>query len=514
MTSLLSRCLSKLTNNFIGLICGLVTAIIVPKSLGPAHYGDFSFIRDGFESLINTIDLNTSSAHFMYSSRHEESKSINQFYFYFCLLVGIALIIIVSLFFLTGNTHYMWPGQKILFVYAGAMLGFLIYLTTNLTKLSDSKGLTVAVEKLRTLTTLSGIVILCSLFYLDILNLYSFFAYSIVFQLMMGIFFLRCIKKNRIFDFRFKKLSTNEIKSSAKYFYEYSFPLFTASLIGFFLSYFDRWFLQLVQGSASQGFYSFSCRLASICILFTDAMTPIYSQSIAKAHADNKLGDIQSLFRKVRLFYFITAFISFFLLFHAKEIVFLIGGNKYSGAVTPVMIMLFYPIYQTYGRFCGAMILSIERTDIYRNISIISSCIGVILSFILLAPSSFVLPGMNLGAIGLSLKVIIVQVIAVNIMLFYICKIIKKPFHKYFLSQITTLIPLVVIGCCLLIIENNFREENITIIRTIVNLLIYGFLYSISNIGICLMFPGLLGLTNYELKNYMNLSLKYLRFIK
>ena len=80
--------------------------------------------------------------------------------------------------------------------------------------------------------------------------------------------------------------------------------------------------------------------------------------------------------------------------------------------------------------------------------------VSILVTYVLLAPKTFLIPGLNLGSLGLSLKVVLLSILSVNVMYFYMCKVlgwpimIKKPitsininsyilFLKYFISIFT-----------------------------------------------------------------------------
>ena len=303
MSSLSSRFLSKLSNNFIGLILGIVNASIIPRVLGPAQYGDFNFLRDGFQQIVSLIDLNSSNAFFIKSSRLKKSNEITLFQFYYSLTVGIVLLMFVFLFHKTRFSHLFWPGQQMQYIYAAAILGYVVYLVTNLTNLSDSKELTVGAEWRRQIVQVSGVLLLLLLYFTGSIKLSFVFAYFIVIHLLIIMAFTFYLKKKDVFDFKFNKIPLDKFKEILKYYYKFSFPLLVSLLVGFPISYFDQWFLQLIDGSTSQGYYSLAMKMTVISILFTNSITPVFIQSIAKAHAQNDDKRFVYLFKKVNLFY-------------------------------------------------------------------------------------------------------------------------------------------------------------------------------------------------------------------
>ena len=173
------------------------------------------------------------------------------------------------------------------------------------------------------------------------------------------------------------------------------------------------------------------------------------------------------------------------------------------------MIIILYPIHQTYGRFCGDTLLSMERTDIYRNVSIWTSVIGLIISYVLLAPSTFLIPGLNFGAVGLSLKMVITQIIAVNITLYIICKIISLSFRKYLFAQFKNIVPLFILGYLISLLEYSFKGSSMGVVDILLLLTISGLGYTIFTGIIGWMFPELLGLSREELLSLKNKLFTY-----
>jgi len=506
------RFLSKLINNFGSAVINGAMVFIVPRTIGPALYGNFSFLQDSFQGIIGIFDLNIGSTHFNYSSKYNNTKDATTLYFYFCLALGIILALGIVIVNWVGFSGYFWPGQKIGYICAGATLAYLMYLSVGLTNLSDSKEATVGVERRRLVVTIIGFMVLLTLFFNRVLTLATFFSLRIFVFLLAVIVFAAYLRKRNVFEFRFTKVNLNESKKVLKYLISYSHPLVTLSLIGFFFLYFDRWFLQVISGSIFQGYYSLAFSLSSVCILFTGAMVPIFSQMVARAHGENNKAYIQVIFQKSRMFYFLSAFLSIYFCFHTKEIIYLIGKTQYSGAKIPLMIMLFYPIHQTYGQLCGSMLMSLERTDLTRNLGIFSLVLGFIFSYFLIAPSSFFIPGMGLGAIGLSLKMVLSQFIIVNVSLFYVCKIIDEPFVKYLSFQFLVLIPLLLIGYISGSFYGSFFNKSFGVVGVVSQLLISGFSYIIITAVLCWFFPLLLGMKRHELRGYVGKLLSLLKF--
>lgn len=507
----LQRYLSKLINNLGGSIISAAMVFVVPRALGPKHFGDFNFLRDSFQEITGILDLNIGGAHFNYSSKYIDTKDATTLYYYFCLILGIVLFLGITIINQVNLLEYFWPDQQVENIYLGAVLAYLMYLSIGLTALSDSKEATVGIEIRRLIIAIIGFPVLLILFFNGALTLSTFFGQQILVSLLLIVIFVLYLKSQNVFGFKFERIKWRDTKEIYKYFISYSHPLLTFSILGFLFGYFDRWFLQIISGSVSQGYYSLAFRLSSICILFTGAMVPVFRQMVSKAHGESNKAYIQTLFQKSRIFYFFSAFISIFFLFHSKEIIYFVGGDEYSAAKTPLMIMMLYPIHQTYGQFCGSMLMSLERTDLFRNIGICSNTLGPVLSYFLIAPSSFIIPGMDLGAIGLSLKMTITQLVFVNFALFFVCKIINEHFNRYLIHQFLVLIPLLIIGYIAHGFVSFFFKEINGVFGNISFLLISGSLYLTVIAAFCWISPGLLGLKRHELNAYIETLTTFVR---
>ena len=134
----------------------------------------------------------------------------------------------------------------------------------------------------------------------------------------------------------------------------------------------------------------------------------------------------------------LMSFISIFLFTFSKEITLLIAGDSYRLASSSVSIMLLYPIHQTFGRLNDAIFFASGNTATYRNISIFISILGLLLTIFLVTP--FYNIGFNLGAYGLSLKMIVATLIGTNINLYIVSNYLILSYLQILFLQIRILI--------------------------------------------------------------------------
>jgi hypothetical protein len=78
--------------------------------------------------------------------------------------------------------------------------------------------------------------------------------------------------------------------------------------------------------------------------------------------------------------------------------------------------MTFYPIHQTYGQLSSSIFYATGQTKLYSNIGIITILAGLPVTYLLIAPADKM--GLNAGATGLAIKMVLLNFISVNIQVF------------------------------------------------------------------------------------------------
>ena len=93
--------------------------------------------------------------------------------------------------------------------------------------------------------------------------------------------------------------------------------------------------------------------------------------------------------------------------------------------------MLLYPIHQSIGQINGTMFYATEKTRSYVIGNIIFMIFSVLTTIIVLAPKNFFIPGLNRGSEGVALKLVLLQLIQVNLFSWYLSKIFKWNFDGF-----------------------------------------------------------------------------------
>jgi len=506
--SLKKRYAAKLSTNLIGLLIGLATATIIPRGLGPKGYGDFSFLNNFFIQLIPFFTFSTSFGFYTkLSSRNNEFGLVS----FYGRITAIAISLLFVFFLISkavGTTNLFWPDQSINFILMAILFVSISSIATILQQISDARGITVSTEIAKIIIRVFGLILILALFSTNKLSLTNFYYYHYFILLILNSVFIYLLYKSGFSLFQNWRLSRSQLKSYFREFYSYSQPLFLYGFVGVFIALFDRWILQKYGGSIQQGYFGLSVRVGALCFLFTGAMTSLITREFSIAHIKNNIIEMKRLFRRyVPMLYSIVTFIGCFIAVQSENVTYFLGGNQFSSAALPMTILAFYPIHQTYGQLNGSVFYASGRTKLYSKIGMTFRVLGLPIAFFALAPSEYL--GLNAGATGLAVKIVLVQFIGVNVQLFYNAKLLKLNFIKYFAHQLIIISLLISISFLSKLLIDSFSVFSAS---RIINFLSSGVLYSSIVVILVLIFPLIFGLYRRDINNIMSLIRKI--FIK
>ncbi len=427
--SLKSRYLIKLLSTIISGLINAVIIAIVPQALGAVAYGKFVYLQDFFIKAVGFLDMGSSIAFFTKLSADNRRRELILFYFSYLAFILILLILFIYILDITDYIYLLIPNISTKYIYFGLLFATFTWISQIFIKISDAFALTISVEIIKILHKIASLGLI--LYFIHIIGLsldkYFYFHYIslISFLIILSwLFWKKDIFKNL-------KLSTlhSQFLNLLKEFIEYCHPLVLYSIVLSLVGIFDIWLLQSVAGSKEMGFYGVAYSLSAMAFLFSSAMTPIITREYSKFYGDGDIKSIRKLFLKyIPMLYSISAFFSIFISLHSQTILdIFISSNEFKEAYLVLVIMFFYPIHQTYGQLSGGLFYATGETKLLRNISLFIAPFSILVSIILI----FFL---KLGAIGLALKMVIVQFIGVNIQLYFNTKFLNLDF-KYFLKH-------------------------------------------------------------------------------
>lgn len=484
--SLKKRYIIKLFANIVNGLINIILVAIVPKALGPVAFGHFSYLQQFFSQIVGFLDAGTSMAFFTKLSANSHRKELIVFYALYSFVVLAFMSLFVYGVKSLGYVDAVFPNIPNHYLYLGMGVGFLTWFTQIYIKISDAYALTASVELLKIVHKILMLLLLlyCVNFLAFDLSVYFQFNYI---ALLSFIFFVSLF-------FVYKEIITKKllmtqlsIVALAKEFAAYSHPILLFSIVGVGVGLFDVWLLQKMSGSTQTGFYGLAYSIAAMCFLFTSAMTPIITREFSKSYEKRDMNHIAVLYRRyIPMLYSIAAFFALFVAFQAQNLIVIFTDSSFTKAHLALVVMAFYPIHQTYGQLTGSLFFAAGQTHTYRNISVFSSLVGLILTFLLLYV-------FELGALGLAWKMVIIQIIGVNIQLYFNGRFLKIPIASFLWHQLYSVgFFLILAFVCTLL--------SVFTVKPLVNLLLFGTFYTLLVIIGTLMFPQIFATSREEIK--------------
>lgn len=496
----------KLLSNFIGFLAGLVVAAVAPRSLGPQQYGNFTFLSGFFGRLIGMFDASTSQAFYIKISQRQKEFGLIKFYWIFVLVVtaATALFVAVTLFF--GKAALVWPNQQQGIIWMACFWGLLSWLNQIFEKMLDGYGLTVNAQKISMAQKIIKAVLILILFLLGVLNLETFFIYHLFVLSLMLFMWGLTLRAHGIPLMPREPLGMDRIKSYLDEFYTYSAPLVAFALAGFVFGVLDIWMLEKFAGSVQQGFYGLAFKIGTICFLFTSSMTPLLMREFSISFEQGDLEKMRYQFcRYIPLFFTITTITSVFLSVQASNVTYLFGGKEFVGASLTITLMTFYPIHQTYGQLSNSLLFATGKTKLHRNIGFIQMTITAILTYFLIAPKGMF--GLDLGAFGLAIKMIIAQMFGVYVRLWFNTKYLGVSFLKFVVHNVVSV---AVIGA--VAYASSKMVDMLIPGPVIITFLVSGIVYLLLTAGMIYLWPSLLGMSRPEFSDKVNqIKLKFIK---
>lgn len=489
--SLNKRYFFKILGKLITAPMTLIIQALLPRGLGPETYGKYIFQTNVFQQVIAFFDTGTSLAFYTKLSKRPDDKSLIRFYGGFTLISAILILLFTSIIFILNQGENLFPGQEMRFIFMAIFFAVITWWSETIYKIIDAYGLTTKGEIILVYQKIISVLALFIIYLFNNINLLSIFLYNYFILFILIFWWTRCLYQNGIFIHKIKSLTRKEIKEKTDYLWKFSSPLITYSFFGMIISFFDNWLLMKISGPIQQGFFGLAFKLSSISFMFTGAMTQLITREFSVAHEENDKPYLAFLFNKyIPLLYLVATYISVFLIIYADFFTNWFGGKEYLNGTIPIAIMLFYPIHQTYGQLSGSLFYSTGQTKLYRNIGISMMPLGIVFTWVALAPLN--LFGFSMGAIGLALKTVVLQFIAVNVQLYFNTKYLSLSFPKYLLHQFY------VLGLFLICAYFSRWIIQLYIVSNIISFLLSGFIYTLLILIIVYLNPQFISLSKYE----------------
>ena len=435
--SLQKRFFYKFRARVVGAVISALLEILIPRSLGPDRYGVFTFLQDYFLKIFAFFDVGTSTAFYQKLSQRQDEFGLITFYFRALALIYLLILLFLLATAFAGITDVFFPGQRLEHILLGFAFACSFFLLEVFIKIMDAFGYTAKSENVRAIIRTLFFVFVLVAYLSQIITLrFYFLMLAVQYLVISGIIVILLNRSARPIKGKSWRLTRASLRAYIKEFYQYSHPLVVVALVSTGFAILERLVLQRFFGNAAQGYYGFSYKISQIAFLFTSSLTPLFFREASIAFGKKQTGDIRNLLLRITpVLYLITTAIGAFIVVYADYLIILIGKAEYRDALIPLKLMACYPIHQTYGQLCGSVFFATNNNKAYRKIIVYMTLLGFLLSFFFMAPPQYF--GLNLGAIGLAFKMVLIQFFSVNIQMAYLAKFLGFSFWKNVWQQIS-----------------------------------------------------------------------------
>lgn len=426
--SVKARFLVTLAVNIIKIGFSFISGILIARALGPLEYGNFNFLLGSFSSFIVLFDLGTSNAFYTFLSKKKQSVQFYVFYFVWLTAQFFLISMIIFLLFSINWQTKIWIDQSWSHILLAFIASFLMTkVWSTITQAGESIRSTVLVQLSNValaIVYLIIIIVLASLNFLNVVNL--FFALCAIY-LIFSFVLAKRLQNHLIIN------QPTELGQVFNEFRIYCTPLIMYSIFSFLYSFTDVWLLQKFSGAVQQGYYSIGLRVSSVCFIATASISKIFWKEVAEASEHGNKARLQYLYGKIsKTLCFIGAVGTCFLIPFSREILVTLLGAAYEDGWLPLAIMFLYPIHQSLGQINGTFFYATAKTKLFTIIGTTMMAVSIPVTYFILAPASGIVPGLGLASTGLAIKMVLLQIISVNICIYFVSRgLSTKPEFLY-----------------------------------------------------------------------------------
>jgi O-antigen/teichoic acid export membrane protein len=406
------------------------TGVLLARWLGPEGFGRMAFLLATFMAFRQLLDMASSYAFFTFLSKRQRSKQFINFFWLWVFLQFLFSLLVVGLLLPDSVLDSVWKGENRIVILLALVAVFMQQnVWTIASQMAEAQRETIRVQRLNVLVVIIHLFVILALWFIGKLLLPLIFVALIIEWSIASWFAQRMYQGDRE-KVDFNDGESETVKSVLKEFWNYCKPFIPYVWLSFAHDIGDRWMLQHWGGSSEQAYYAVAQQFSAIALLATASILRIFWKEIAEAQHKGDKEKVKALYQKVsKGLYFVGAIAAGGLMPWAAEIINLLFGSAYLDGTYTLMLMLLYPVHQSMGQIGGAMLLATENTRIQVIIGCIFLVVSIIMVYFMLAPKNLVIPGLNLNSQGLAIKMIVMQLIQVNVLAWFIAKIFGWKFE-------------------------------------------------------------------------------------
>jgi O-antigen/teichoic acid export membrane protein len=179
-----------------------------------------------------------------------------------------------------------------------------------------------------------------------------------------------------------------------------------------------------------QAFYSVGAQFSAVALLATSSILQVFWKEMAEAHHRGDHTRTRILYHRIsRGMFLVSAVIACFFIPWSADVLRLVLGGPYVAGAATLALMLLYPIHQSMGLINTTTLYATERASTPARVGTVFMLVGMLITYLVLAPKDAVVPGLALGSLGLALKLIVLQIIHMNVLAYLVARAFGWPFE-------------------------------------------------------------------------------------
>ncbi|MGD9107968.1 MAG: lipopolysaccharide biosynthesis protein [Gammaproteobacteria bacterium] len=414
--------ISAISNTLKSLL-GFITTLIIARALGAHLYGNFVFLVGFFCAYRSFSDLGTSRAFYYFITQRSRSAKFIAAYFLWLAVQCLIPVILIGFILPHSLINFVWVGlPKWLIVLAFLAIFLRDQAWQIIISLFESKRLTHKIQPINFGTAIVHLLAVLFLIWVHLFNLKILFGLIVVEYFIFMCFGLGLFIKDS-YNKSFQAVIPEGFITAFKGYCVYCIPLIWFAVLTFFYSLADRWFLQHYSGSVAQAYYGIGAYFSNGCLIATTSILNVFIKEISEANYQKNIARMKHLYTKAMVFLFmLTAVLIGALVPWSKFIVAKILGPSYVAGYIAFAIMLLFPVHQTMDSICQSMYYATGDTKTVAFILSIFRIISIPVSFFVLATPTAFIPALHSGAVGLAIKMVVLNILTVNAMAWVIAR--------------------------------------------------------------------------------------------
>ena len=391
------------------------------------------FLLASFAAFRQLLDMGTSSAFFTFLSQKQRSAHfIRVYWFWVASQLAISLVV-VWLMLPDALIGQIWVGEDRTLIALALLASFMQGLVwTSASQMAEAYRETVNLQRLNTLVVCVHLCVMVALWHLDQLAIPLVFT-ALIIEWGIAAWLASRMYRTQGVPRQNEHGTVKTLSAIVSEYFRYCGPMIPYVWLAFAHDFADRWMLQAWGGASEQAYYGVAQQFSAVALLATSSILGVLWKEVAEAAHRNDLQRLSYLYSKVsRILYFVASATACGLLPWSNELLALTVGEDYSGGAVTLMLMLLYPIHQSLGQIGGTLLYATENVRLQVKLNVFVMATSLVFAYVMMAPPDAFIPGLNLRSGGLAWKMLIVQAVSVNLLMWFIARSFDWKFHWQF----------------------------------------------------------------------------------